>query len=222
MCFQKWSLIFFVQILLVPDFVFPLLFLQFEKLYLFYTGQEHWEKAQEVQDVCKKREPGIRIELRQIDVYPPTDYELLFKVMNDECQKILEENVNENPAYFIGTDSGTPQMQTIWFILAQSGLVHATLLQGTPPRFGQGEYQVKEVNLSLESFPQIVSPDAIRRELDIIRTQRDALKAERVALVKDYQFEGIWKSPVLQPVLERASLAAPSNVSVHAHIAWRC
>jgi len=188
---------------------------KFEALYIFYTNQEFWEKAQKVQEVCTERQPGIEIKLREISVYPPTDYELLFKVMNDECQKILEENAKEKPGYFIGTDSGTPQMQTIWFILVQSGLLPATLLQGVPPKFGQGEYQVKEVNLSLESFPKIVSPDTIRRELDIIRTQRDALKSERASLVKDYPFEGIiGKSDALLPVLETASLAAESEAPV--------
>lgn len=187
----------------------------FEKLYLFYTNQEYWERAQKVQEVCQERQLLIEIAFREISVYPPTDYELLFKVMNDECQKILAANVKEKPTYFIGTDSGTPQMQTIWFLLAQSGLLPATLLQGVPPKFGQGKYQVKEVHLSLESFPQILSPDAIRRELDIIRTQRDALKAERDSLVKDYQFEGlIGRSPAFLSVLEKASLVAQRDVPV--------
>jgi len=135
--------------------------------------------------------------------------------MNDECQKILEKNAKEKPTYFIGTDSGTPQMQTIWFILAQSGLVTATLLQGVPPKFAKGEYQVKEIHLSLESFPQILSPDAIRRELDIIRTQRDALKAERDILVADNPFEGlIGNSPAYLSVVKKASLAAKSDETV--------
>ena len=180
---------------------------KFEKLYLFYTNQEYWARAQKVQEVTRERQPGMEIECREISVYPPTDYEMLFKVMNNECQKILDENAKEKPGYFIGTDSGTPQMQTIWLILAQSGLVTATLLQGVPPQFANGEYQVKEVHLSLESFPRIV--------IDIIRTQRDALKAERSSLVKDYQFEGIiGKSDTLLPVLEMASLAAESEAPV--------
>jgi len=188
---------------------------KFEKFYLFYTNQEYWERARKVQKVCQKRQLEIEIELREISVYPPTNYEQLFKVMNDECQKVLEGNAKEKPTYFIGTDSGTPQMQTIWFILAQSGLFDATLLQGVPPRFAKGEYQVKEVNLSLESFPQIISPDATRRELDIIHSQWDALKAERDSLVKDYQFEGIiGKSDALLSVLEKASLVAESDVPV--------
>ena len=186
-----------------------------EKLYIFYTNQEFWEKARQVQEVCQERQPGIEIKLGEIDVYPPTDYELLFKVMNHECQNILAENAKEKPDYFIGTDSGTPQMQTTWFILAQSGLVEATLLQGVPPRFGQGEYQVKEVNLSLESFPQILSPDTIRRELDIFRSQWEALKAERDSLVGDYHFEGIVrKNSALWSVVEKAYRAAKSHETV--------
>jgi len=188
---------------------------KFEKLYIFYTNQEFWEKAQKVQEVCRKRQLGMEIEFREVAVYPPTDYEMLFKVMNNECQKILEANAKEKPAYFIGADSGTPQMQTIWFILAQSELIPATLLQGVPPKFGQGEYQVKEVNLSLDSFPQIVSPDAIRRELDIISAQRDALKAERDSLVGDYQFEGIiGKSLALRFVTDKAFRVAQTHETV--------
>ena len=186
-----------------------------EKLYIFYTNQEFWERAKKVQEACMERQPGIEIRLREINVYPPTDYELLFKMMNDECQKIVEENAKEKPDYFIGTDSGTPQMQTVWFILAQSGLIPATLLQGVPPEYAQGEYRVKEVNLSLESFPQFVTPDEMQRVLDITTSQRDVFKAERDSLVQDYHFEGIvGENSAFRSVVETAYRAAKSHETV--------
>ena len=42
---------------------------KFEKLYLFYTNQEYWERALKVQEVCKERQPEI--EIKRI-----TNYEL--------------------------------------------------------------------------------------------------------------------------------------------------
>ena len=56
-------------------------------------------------------------------------------------------------------------MQTAWFLLAKSGVLEASLLQGIPPRFAGGAYKVREVNLDSSVLPQVrmLPPRAARR-----------------------------------------------------------
>lgn len=76
------------------------------------------------------------------------------------------------PRYFIATASGTPQMQTVWFLLSQSGLIPATLLKITPPRFLRpSQKAVSEINLSMDSFPRITLPPP--ETLEIAATNRN-------------------------------------------------
>jgi len=50
-------------------------------------------------------------------------------------------------------------MQTAWFLLAKSGELQATLLQGIPPRFAGGAYKIKEVDLASEVLPEVRLPE---------------------------------------------------------------
>lgn len=190
---------------------------RFDRVCIFYNPDMEGEFLSRAQDLAKnlsERLPDVQWELIAIPVDPPTDYELLFKCMNDACQRILETHGTE-AKYFIGLDSGTPQMQTIWFILAQSNLVPATLLQGVPPRFADGRYAVREVKLTLDTFPAITSPDALRRHLDILRTKIVRMESERAAFVADLEDTGlVGTHPEFLSAIERARLAAQSEAPV--------
>ncbi len=115
--------------------------------------------AQNLQREIAKRNREIRARIHNIDIPDPTDYEALFLNMSARCREILEGYRDQQPSCFIATASGTPQMQTVWFLMAQSGMVPATLLKITPPRFLRpGQKAVSEISLSLTSFPQIAPP----------------------------------------------------------------
>ena len=66
----------------------------------------------------------------------PTAYELLYQVMNDRCQTILEKE--KNTKIFISTTSGTPQMATIWVLSNKSGFVPGELLQVRDAKYSRG------------------------------------------------------------------------------------
>jgi DNA-binding NtrC family response regulator len=188
-----------------------------DHVYLFFNPDRRGEflrRARELQERVERELPKTRVELVTIAAEPPTDYELLFKCMNHACQQILAAHPPQTD-FAICLDSGTPQMQTIWFLLAQSGLMPARLLQGVPPQFGSGEYSVREVTLSLDSFPAISSPAALKRQLDILQTRVRRLETERATLIRDYTSFGlVGRHPAFLAAVQRAQQAAQTDASV--------
>ena len=111
-----------------------------------------------------------------------TDHAELFRVMNHACQDL--KRLHPKARFSIATASGTPAMQTVWVLLAQSGLFPATLLVTTPPQFARpGQSLVREVDLELDDFPQIQSPAEAKRQLSIFHHQMENLKTENAALL---------------------------------------
>lgn len=106
----------------------------FATIYIFTTPNT-LANSHALQTEIGKHWPDIRAYVVFIDIPDPTDYEALYLHMFRQSQTILAAHRNDAPRYFIATASGTPQMQTVWFLLAQSGMVPATLLKITPPRF---------------------------------------------------------------------------------------
>jgi len=69
-------------------------------------------------------------------------------------------------------------MTTIWVMLVQSGLLPATLIDAREPELlPPGAQPWWEVNLTLESFPRVVSPDGLKREAAVLEAQNANLIA---------------------------------------------
>ena len=100
-----------------------------------FTTPNTLPNTQQLHREIAKRMRDIRTRIHNLNIPDPTDYETLFLHMSARCRDILAEYRDRQPVYYIATASGTPQMQTVWFLLAQSGLVPATLLKITPRRF---------------------------------------------------------------------------------------
>ncbi|NCO35517.1 MAG: sigma-54-dependent Fis family transcriptional regulator, partial [Armatimonadetes bacterium] len=101
-------------------------------------------------------------------------------------------------------------MQTVWFLLAQSGMVPATLLKITPPRFLRpGQKAVSEIRLSLKSFPRITLPSPETLEVAATYLRKEKLEAEREELVREFSgLQMIGRSPALTKVMETVRAAA--------------
>jgi DNA-binding NtrC family response regulator len=166
--------------------------------------------AQQLQQAIAAQAGNCRTRIHNIDIPDPTDYEALFLRMSGLCREILEEYRDKKPVCFIATASGTPQMQTVWFLLAQSGLVPATLLKITPPRFLRpGQKAVSEIRLSLKSFPRITLPSPETLEIAATYLRKEKLEAERDDLIREFSgLQMIGRSPVLTKVLETVRAAA--------------
>jgi sigma54-dependent transcription regulator len=52
-----------------------------------------------------------------------------FPYLSRICREILADRREAQPVYWIAMASGTPQVQTVWFLLTQSGRFPATLFK---------------------------------------------------------------------------------------------
>ncbi len=176
-----------------------------------FTTPNTLVNAQELQREIGRRVGGVnRTRIHNIDILDPTDYEALFLHMSGLCRTILSEYKDMKPVFFIATASGTPQMKTVWFLLAQSGLVPATLLKITPPRFLRpGQKAVSEIRLSLKTFPRITLPPPETLEIAATYLRKEKLEAEREELVREFSgLQMIGRSPALTMVMETIRAAA--------------
>jgi hypothetical protein len=161
--------------------------LPFDIVYLLFNldsdKEDFPKRATDVLRLCQRYFPAVRVLQKPIDLYSVIDHAAIYRATNDVCQRILKEEGTEGKRYYVFLSPGTPPMHAVWVLLVQSGLVPATMLQGTPPdRAKPGAPRVREVDLSLPYFPQIVSPGETARELGIRDARIEALGLENLEL----------------------------------------
>lgn len=188
---------------------------QFQRIYIFTTPNTLLNAQGLRREIIARNHEG-ETRIFNIDIPDPTDYEELYLHIYKRCQEIMAENEAQKPEYFIATASGTPQMQTVWFLLAQSELVPATLLKITPPRFLKpNQKAVSEIKLSLEKFPRISSPSQRELEIETTYLRKEKLEAERKDLVLQFsQYKMIGKSPQLEQVKDTITAASHYDSAV--------
>lgn len=156
---------------------------QFDAVYLllnFSQVEDFPQRATAVLRACELYFPSIRAKQRPVELISPTDYCEIFRVTNHEVQRILREEGREEREYFVYLSPGTPQMQTIWVLLVQSGLLPARMIQTTPPDLmAPGAPPWREVDLSLPNFPQVVNPGETTRLIGVLEAQNSNLRAEK-------------------------------------------
>lgn len=136
------------------------------------------ERATQLQRSCATQFPDTILRQQPVDLVSVTDYREVFRVTNDVCQQIVHQE-QDDPKFFVYLSPGTPQMQTVWILLVQPGLLQARLLDATPPDLvPPGTRHWREVELSLQDFPQIVNPGETSRLVGILQAQVDNLAAE--------------------------------------------
>jgi len=122
--------------------------------------------------------PAIECELVKILCDDPTDYDILYPQMNHELENIIESNGLDHE-YYINITSGTPTMHLIWVLVHhQKKHLNSTLLRSLEKRH-QKQYDNKpfiEVNFTLDDFPQIQNPSAIKRQLTIEKREKNQLQ----------------------------------------------
>jgi hypothetical protein len=154
----------------------------FDVVYLFFNLESNTEdfrqKANEVLRLAQKSHPNVKMRHKPVDVVSVIDYRELYRVVNRECQAIRRELTGESELY-VYLSPGTPQMQTTWVLLVQSGLLDATMLDTTPREFlAPGVPVWRTVELMLDDFPKVISPGAERETLGVLQAQIDNLASE--------------------------------------------
>jgi DNA-binding NtrC family response regulator len=120
-----------------------------------------------------------RVHLLTLD--DPSDYEGLFALLAPLASALDAEHPEQHWQCDVLLSAGTPQVQTIWFVLRSAGLLRARLLQVIPAEFVPVPHRkaVREVKLDIEGFPEI---RALRSEVQKLRL---AEKRQRGGFVAD-------------------------------------
>jgi DNA-binding NtrC family response regulator len=121
------------------------------------------------------REQIAKVELRELDVDDPSDYAQLFAALGPAIGDLHAEHLECD----VLLSAGTPQMQTLWVILVEAGLLAARMLQVIPAAFVPDPHPepIREVRLDIEGFPEI---RAMREELVRLRAESRARRGSRI------------------------------------------
>ncbi len=141
---------------------------RFDHVVLFITRGEYAERAGIIRDAARRspavadgRADSIRsspspdptFSFVDIELHSVVDYEEIYRNLTESLTRVAATLPFTATRNYVLLDPGTPQMQTVWFLMVQSGGLAATLLQGVPPRFGGGQYRCREVRLDPTRFP---------------------------------------------------------------------
>lgn len=122
---------------------------------LFITTGDYLERAQVIKEIALAEGLARTFSFVDLELQSVVDYEELYAAMTEAVTHVRSSITGQGstPEYSVLLDPGTPQMQTVWFLLVQTGLLPARLLQGIPARFSGGTYRCREVRLRRERFP---------------------------------------------------------------------
>lgn len=174
----------------------------FERVYLFCTGPDYFERAKSVEQIAL--DVGIRAKFQfiNLDLTSVIDYEEIYRKMKDSVDTVLSHLGRQPVAASILLDPGTPQMQTCWFLLAKSGYIEAELLQGIPARFAGGSYKIRTVKLDGAALPSVH-----------LRNDEQPL-SDKVWFTARNDPKIVGESSCFRDALERARQAAKYKISV--------
>lgn len=117
----------------------------FDRVVLLTTGGDYVERANVIRSVAQLRlRSAPTFTLIDVQVNSVVDYEELYQVMTTAIQR-AEATLEVDAQRFVLLDPGTPQMQTVWVLLVNAGVIQA--------RFGDGRYRSREVRLDPARVP---------------------------------------------------------------------
>ena len=107
------------------------------------------------------------VEVRAVDIADPSDHAALFAVLAPIAAELSRAS---HDAIDVLLSSGTPQVQTLWVILVQAGMLRARMLQVIPAAFVPRPHPraIREVRLDIEGFPEI---RVLREEVTRLRAE---------------------------------------------------
>ncbi len=192
----------------------------FHEAYLFCAGEGYFERAKMVERTALERGLKLRFQFINLDILSVVDYEEIYEKLSVALEAIEPGISHKQGERYILLDPGTPQMQTVWFLLSQSGTFPATLLQGVPPEHGAGRYKTKEVELGRGVLPR-VRPFALPEQANMGKNRNDAAttpafrEKEDSGWIQPEEIRIDSVSPKVKAILKKAkSMAKYDDVSV--------
>jgi DNA-binding NtrC family response regulator len=129
---------------------------RFDQVYLLCNSDDTFERATQIRFECDDDPELPKVNILSVDIRDIIDHSGIYRSLLGATTLLRERYEHRSPRWSVLLDPGTPQMQTAWILLVRSGAFDATLLQGIPPRFNNGVYTCREVNLSDEALPTIL------------------------------------------------------------------
>jgi len=175
---------------------------EFSRVYLFCTAPQYIERAKSVEEIF--RQSGIYTQFRfiNLDLESPVDYQEIYSKLKASVDTIMESIAHEKASISVLLDPGTPQMQTVWFLLVRGNYLNAKLLQGIPPRFAGGAYIAREVVIDEGVLPEIRVSD------------KSSGKRGGTWYVPDSERKIIGNAPAFKDAMDKALRFAEYDVSV--------
>lgn len=130
----------------------------FADVFLVCTGGEYLRLGKDVEAAWHDSGGHATFRFLNLELSSPIDFSEIYAGLLQQLQTVRDQYGTRPHRISVLLDPGTPQMQTVWFMLVWSGQLDAELLQGVPRRFGDGEYRVRSVDLSDAAFPGFPRP----------------------------------------------------------------
>jgi len=130
----------------------------FNEVFLLCSSDDYFERATQIKLECKDVEGMPNIHLMPVTIPDVIDYTGIYTTLLQAVATIRGRFEHLRVNWWVLLDPGTPQMQTSWILLVRSGAFPAGLIQGVPPRFNNGLYTCREVDLSDDALPFILPP----------------------------------------------------------------
>ncbi len=177
-------------------------------VYIFASPGIYRDMSEKISRKMKSfsTDSDISVKIVDLDIESPVDFDLVYKAMLDKSRTVIEEDELESEEIMINVTSGTPTMCTCWVLLAQANLIpNAKLIQSFETRFQQ-KYgkSCQEVDLNIDDFPEIKSPDKVKRELNRVSKENKVLKSEKKVIETDSQMPDlIGNSKVMRQIKDQ-------------------
>jgi len=179
---------------------------QIDGIYIFTSKDKetfpYMQMAEKNMHVMQQEKPGINVQIVEMDLDNPVNFDIVYTAILDEYIKIDERDSIKDEEKIINITSGTPTMTTCWVLLQKSDLIpNARLIQSFEPKFQRKYGKVcQEVKLDIEDFPEINTPSKEKSELNRINTALKELKDESQARQIDDSIPGLVGQSI--PILE--------------------
>ncbi|MFP4302381.1 MAG: sigma-54 interaction domain-containing protein [Spirochaetaceae bacterium] len=121
---------------------------EYDAVVLLCTGPEYLDRAKRVKRESEEEIGPRRFEFVMLELESVVDYRELLLKLTETVRRVHSDHAHRKPEFEVLLDPGTPQMQTVWFILVQRKVLEAKLLQGVPPHLAGGRYRVKEIDVA--------------------------------------------------------------------------
>ena len=164
------------------------------------AGSTNAEAAQTLTEDMSHYVPAV--ELCPLHLEDPSDYAALFHQLVPLVTELSQNASQRGWEIDVLLSAGTPQAQTIWVILVQSGLLPAKMFQVIPAAFVPNPHPkaIREITFEIEGFP----------EVRLLRDEVNRLRAE----VKVLHSRLLGSSEPMRVLRERLTRVAASELPV--------